>query len=252
VTDVKYPESILAADKSILDRLRIGQGIHPGLHEPFLNAMKGLHVIAQRSWLETDDRFLQILPYTMVVQKGLDGQWRVGVYQRAKGKGEERLFLGYSIGFGGHIDSPDFHFDTMPLRQLAAGGSDHVATNVFLPKITIDESTIRENDEEIRVRRTLDDRLVHIESDYQVSHQGLIVDTDCQKVGKYHLGLAQRLEVDDTPDIVEVGCREEAMVFKGMYTLEELRANGMGYAFENWSKMLIDAVNEEFKLLEAA
>ena len=70
----------------------------------------------QRNHAETDQRYLQILPY--VVMRREDG--RILTYRRGKSGTEKKLHDRYSIGLGGHIDEGiDYdrdRLDTMTLR----------------------------------------------------------------------------------------------------------------------------------------
>lgn len=61
-------------------------------------------ILMDRSICETDNNFLQLLPY-VVIKRVVNGVNEYASYQRGKGGTEDRLHAKYSIGFGGHVDS---------------------------------------------------------------------------------------------------------------------------------------------------
>ena len=63
---------------------------------------------------EDDDRFKQIIPYTVVVNK--DGQ--ILAYNRGSKGGEKRLASKWAIGFGGHINDQDATFEGGIHREI--------------------------------------------------------------------------------------------------------------------------------------
>ena len=63
---------------------------------------------------EDDDRFKQIIPYTVVVNK--DGQ--ILAYNRGSKGGEKRLKDRWAIGFGGHSNDQDTTFQTGIIREI--------------------------------------------------------------------------------------------------------------------------------------
>ena len=72
----------------------------------YLNELMDYKMLVPRSKCETDEGFLQLIPYIAVVC----GDY-VMAYQRVKA-GESRLDGKWSIGFGGHInDGDDSYFD---------------------------------------------------------------------------------------------------------------------------------------------
>lgn len=60
--------------------------------------------LVERSVCETDESYLQIIPYVTLIKEVGDDD-HIFVYQRGKGSGEDRLKNKFSIGLGGHIDT---------------------------------------------------------------------------------------------------------------------------------------------------
>ena len=60
-------------------------------------------LLASRSWVESDTRFVQPIAYVTLVRYAA-GVLELLVYERGSGSNEKRLVDQYSIGYGGHIE----------------------------------------------------------------------------------------------------------------------------------------------------
>jgi predicted NUDIX family phosphoesterase len=142
---------------------------------------------------ETDPAFKQLIPYLVLTCGGL-----VFHYRRGAAGTEARLTARRSVGVGGHISEAD-----------AAGGADPYRTGL-----------LRELHEELTVGR------------FRESPLGLIFD-DTTAVGRVHLGVVHRLELDEPAAVP----REDAIGECGFAPVAELRdADG----FEPWSRLVLD------------
>jgi predicted NUDIX family phosphoesterase len=119
MSKAKYPGVILAIDRDfIVKNFGLQQGFTPVVSadaQDLLEQMTPHLVLKQRTALETDPRFLQLLPYVCIKQqdhnddgKSFDG---IMMYRRTKKVGEQRLAGNTSIGLGGHIELEDIVFD---------------------------------------------------------------------------------------------------------------------------------------------
>lgn len=156
----------------------------------------------------------QILPYC-VLSRIVNGEKQYAVYQRVKGTAESRLLGRHSIGFGGHITPEDF--------IVYDGVIDYNGTVI--------NGAARELREEAGVDicdggNTTTTRLGYIHS-------------VASEVDSLHFAAVLEITLSER---VEVHTREEAMVFKGFATAEQLKAMALEFEFENWSKFIIEAL----------
>lgn len=96
-------EKVLCFKRVLLEELGVFQGISLDVNRylPQLTDQANL-VYRNRSEVETDPRYKQLIPYVIILNND-----KVLRYQRGKGGGEARLHGLYSIGVGGHISEED-------------------------------------------------------------------------------------------------------------------------------------------------
>lgn len=142
------------------------------LFQQLLEERRNLLWFGPRHHIETDERFLQLLPYCLVKHK--ESGFVVGYNRPGKGEGESRLQGAFSIGLGGHVEIPDFR------------GSR---------KKTIGELLLRAADREIA-----EELAVEPTNGWDMSGPiGVILD-NTNPVGRVHLGLIYQLEISNLPD----------------------------------------------------
>lgn len=232
----------------------------------------------RRGWCETDRRFLQLLPY-MIFYKKVGGKYKIFVYQRGKGVGEERLALGCSIGVGGHINPHDFLSLQMKLGNRANGEFDKEFTGRVLCDgfwSGILNNVIREGREEIEMRVESKDTLTMNDHVYVKYETKDIVDLICGgaqaemmmpeqwlhqrttffldyasgDVEKVHLGMFIAIEV---PEDYEIRTYEEELLDVGFKDLEELYFDNdqktLPARLEYWSRSIVDSLYETIEFL---
>ena len=116
--------------------------------------------LVDRDICETDDSYLQLIPYVVIVNK--DTQ-KVFIYKRGKSGNEDRLHDLYSIGVGGHVEEngPDIN---------------EILVNC----------AVREIEEEIGYKCDLEE-IEQIRN--QIDIFSLYIYDDSNDVGKHHLGI---------------------------------------------------------------
>lgn len=212
----------------------------------------------RRDWCETDQRFLQLLPY-IVFYKIIDGEYRIFVYQRGKGVGEGRLALGCSIGVGGHInprdflsvkasytelgDNPSFLVDKK--RVLAEGFWDGILTNVIREL----SEEVSFNEDELAIEDIFKHNMEKDKSDmmslpeYLHSKTVFWSDNTATDVERTHLGMFMAFEV---PADCDITIRDDQLIDVGFKPLEELWLDldeqKLPTRLEFWSRAIVDSL----------
>lgn len=167
-------------------------------------------VIAQRADLEENTGFRQLIPYVSLVTP--EGKFLT--YTRTKKGNEQRLHKKVSVGFGGHMDAADAHFDKN--------------SNLDIQK-TIFNGLKREVIEELGndVYETIKDQI----NGFQVEE--LIID-DKTDVEKVHMALLISVTLDSE---IDVESTDESITMEGFLTEEEIRE--LDGNIEPWSEIVI-------------
>lgn len=233
----------------------------------------------RREWCEKDTRFVQLLPY-IVFYKKVNGLYKVFVYQRGKGVGEERLAMGCSIGVGGHINPHDFLTYQTTKRKLSKedlGDGLDMLENAWQIEPTgrvlaegfwtgIVQNVIREGSEEV----TITDRGTGIARDVEfgdfleqeAENAGLtpemwlyertafFLDYQAGDVEKVHLAMFIGIEV---PDTFEIETNEEELLDVGFLRVGQLvdpAQTASPTPLECWSRSIIDALSATLAFAE--
>ncbi len=155
-----------------------------------------------RNEVEEDPGFKQLIPYVLFTHTDENGRLSIFQYTRGRGQGEGRLHSKRSVGIGGHISSDDVDGSADPFQ----------------------EGMRRELDEEVRIETSYESRCV-----------GMINDDETE-VGRVHLGMVYRFEVERP----EVFARETEIAESGFQPVDELLADLD--RFESWSKITLEAL----------
>lgn len=173
--------------------------------------------IGNRSWLETDPAFKQIIPYVIFTREEEDEQGNTVtkylVYQRCKGSGEERLLKAFSIGFGGHTSIGDVFGLVAETR------------NFTIPDL-LQRSAIRELSEEVTIE--------NIQRHISIIPFGLLYNEETL-VNSVHIGVAAVIQVGKELIITS---NEKSAVIAGWYTAEEISHL---VNVEQWTKDVLSA-----------
>ncbi|BDD79426.1 hypothetical protein [Burkholderia phage FLC8] len=230
----------------------------------------------RRGWCENDSRYIQLLPY-IVFYKKIGKRYRIFVYQRGKGVGEERLALGCSVGVGGHINPHDFLSTQSKLVKHAfPGGSELI--NTFSGRLLCEgfwtgimNNVIREGREEIQMRvygrgvenvqvvetyetKDIVDLIAQGAQDAMCSpeqwlHQRttFFLDYASGDVEKQHLAMMIAIEV---PEDYELSTNEEELNDVGFKWLEDLQDDSLlPTPLECWSRSVIDSLIGTLEML---
>jgi predicted NUDIX family phosphoesterase len=205
---VKDEEQILVVPTDLLHSIGYFQGFcaepsrYARLFEP-VNLR-----FARRGDMESNPDFKQLIPYMLFTHRDPDGCESVFSYVRGRGMGESRLHNLMSVGVGGHINETDY--------ARAVGSKD--GRDIYR------EGLLRELHEE-----------VVLESSYVESCVGLIND-DQNEVGKVHLGIVHRFELE-APCVTP---KEPDLIESGFYDIKTLLASGR--RFETWTEITLRAL----------
>lgn len=185
--------------------------------------------IVRREAAEENLSLRHLLPYVQVYRVNAEGELEVFVYQRTKGIGEERLLGRHSIGLGGHVNVSHAQFH-----------DSHSKLNLGM---TIMYNVMEELCEEL----TLNDKpfiegLLEQNIRAQPSIYGYINDNS-DAVGQRHLGVTMLMMI---PGHYEPEMGETSSLKVGFVKVTDLRANPDAYNFENWSKLLLAGLSDEF------
>lgn len=179
-------------------------GLHPCHHAEFHASIDDDDVwLGPRAWLEADERFVQLIPYTLVTCNG-----QVIAYRRSSAGSEGRLRGRLSIGFGGHVDLPD----------LITKDNDGVDLEA-----TLWRACEREIEEELGA--------VDIAARSVV---GVLFDTRTA-VGRVHFGVLVHMELERLPDML--ASSDAAIEQLETHGLESLMAHEA--EMEEWSRMAL-------------
>ena len=157
-----------------------------------------------RHEVEEDPGFKQLIPYVVFYHRDANGRGTVFQYTRGTGQGEGRLHRKRSVGIGGHISAIDADADA--------------STHPY----------------EEGMRRELDEEVV-IDTPYASHCVGLIND-DQTDVGRVHLGVVHRFDVERPA----VRPREDEIIESGFRPVEDILADLSG--FETWSVICMEAL----------
>ncbi len=161
-----------------------------------------------RKEMEEDPSYKQLIPYVLFTHTDAEGQLSLFTYQRGGGGGEARLRAKRSVGVGGHISTLD----------IAENDSQKHAGDVYRRGLD------RELEEEICV-----------ETPYVETRVGVINDDETE-VGKVHLGIVHRFEVEEP----NVAPREDDLVDARFQPIEEVLTEIEHY--ETWSQIALKAL----------
>ena len=216
---IKHEQFILAVEKKAFDDIDGYVDMDP---EELRTRVTGALIVARRHELETDERFLQFIPY-VVLYRMVDNEAQVYTYRRAAGSGEDRLLGLGSIGVGGHIEVKD-----IPFKNSSMVDFNKTVANAI--ERELEEEVYFEDGEGVRI------------SDFHVVRTlfGVIQDKS-NEVGRVHVGLVYAVKV---PSYVTVLSKESDMQNVGMLDLDGLLKVGNRYGFEleNWSERLLSLV----------
>ena len=174
---------------------------------------------AERSYMETNSHFKQIIPY-LVLQRSRGSEMRVLAYQRRTKHSERRLGGLWSVGFGGHIE---------PLDRSDPG----VATRGL-----VKAAALRELSEETGLEVT----------NGQLVCSGYI-NSDAEDVSSVHLGIVYRVDLDAHPEddaelVARVSAQAEPqqarwLLAAALPAMVEPGRGPDGGSFEDWSRIAV-------------
>ncbi len=198
-------ERVLVVPTEVFHRLGHFQGFC-GRPERYLGELfrpEHAHYRPRRE-VEIDPGFKQLIPYVIFTHQEREGPLTVFQYTRGTGQGEGRLHRKRSVGIGGHISAVD-----------SAGREEA-------------------DPYQVGMRRELDEEVV-IDTPYTSRCVGLIND-DLTEVGRVHLGVVHRFEVERPA----VRPREKEIIEAGFRPVREVLADLSG--FETWSEICLRAL----------
>jgi predicted NUDIX family phosphoesterase len=181
------------------------------------------HTYLPRESVETDEDWLQIVPYVMVRHPrpdNDDGDWFLG-YVRPNEQMEDRLAGRHSIGIGGHVSQTDNHAvlpHSSEMRKLLT------MVDVAALSAPVARGLVREISEELVLRDIRGCQPV-----------GLIYDSSTT-VGRVHLGVAMVLDVASTSLASnDAGVTNlQWMSYRSLHTQRDM--------YESWSRFCIWAI----------
>lgn len=163
---------------------------------------------APRHYIETDERFIHILPYCVIRLNG-----KILGYNRASSGTEGRLHGNFSVGVGGHIDMVDTVYDEDGLPILSA---------------TIFNSFHRE---------LLEETGVSPDQVYGVRLVGILYD-DSNDVGKTHIAFVHVIDVLNSynPNTVIQEAEEHLLNARWLTVEEAIEQENP----ENWTRIILE------------
>lgn len=219
---IKHPQSILAIDtKFLTDKLETKDGVNMGknLIQNFFNGANEHLCIRRRQELESNENYLQILPYAVIAKSNSEDMrnLRISAYYRPVSGGESRLHGNLSIGYGGHIDLADVLFDDKSVIDFSN---------------TVRQAMYRELREEVGFDSS---SITH-----DVSIYGFITDKS-NSVGRVHLGIVHLIIV---PEDWQPNVSVSEVDLAGEFTSAELRDKHESgeVVMESWSKLVVDSI----------
>jgi predicted NUDIX family phosphoesterase len=193
-------EQVLVIPTALFQRLGYFQGFTADVDQYLGELLSPAHTSYRpRGEVEVDPSFKQLIPYVIFQHRDERGRPTVFQYTRGTGQGEGRLHKKRSVGIGGHISTLDV--------DDGQGGSPY----------------------EVGMRRELEEE-VFIRTAYVPHCVGLIND-DLTEVGRVHLGVVYRFDVE-RPAIEP---RESDILESGFQPVEAILAELP--AFETWSQL---------------
>lgn len=153
---------------------------------------------------EENPEFKQLIPYVVFVS-GRGESTQIYNYARSSKSGEARLHAKRSIGIGGHISAEDGHVS----KSYAVG-------------------MLREMAEELGT-----DAMRHVPLDYLSSVYGILND-DSDDVGKVHLGVVHRIQLE----VPASDFKPESTMLDPKFTPLRQLFQEMDQ-FENWSQLIL-------------
>ena len=215
------PEFIYAIESSTVEKLlplRTGHmDFCPAVISSVHEMAKGL-ILGRRDRLETNESYRQIIPYIALQRQ--DGA--ILTYRRTSSSSEARLIDSVSVGFGGHIDLMD----------------GYIGENQTSLLVAIVIAATREMKEE------LDFDISGMTARIDQLFKGYIVD-DSTPVGRVHLGCAIVIPVSMS-GAERIASNESHVDLVDWLTPAQLLENdGTRFNLEPWSKLIIEALNEE-------
>lgn len=206
------PQFIVACDRQFVDIFYHNE-FQQASYGEFLTNVQKYVTIRQRDWLEKDNDYKQLIPYTVFRLKGTD---KFATYRRTELVGESRLAGNSSVGFGGHIDIIDLDYDQDSIIDLAQ---------------TIFSSVEREISEEVAISGYLKSAFHH-----RYFHAPLyILNDDSNEAGEVHVGLVRIIDVNE--DEID-GVKEQELEYLG-FTDKETVLNSNP---ENWTKIILENI----------
>lgn len=220
----KKPQFILAADASYFannDNFRTGITLYPMAR--FLVEVQDSLCIREREWLETNPKFRQLIPYTVITTE-LHGNKLFWPYQRMQTVGEQRLAGKVSVGFGGHIDLASVVYDKDSVLDLQQ---------------TLRHSCDREIEEEVRAigeydPSTLASKHPSLVTWAQPEFENLFI-LHHEDVHAVHAGIVMSLAV---PSQMRLECAEAELQMLMPMTAKELL--GGDYELELWTRSYLE------------
>lgn len=222
MSDNNKPEMVLVFDKetTTLIRKAIATEPAPGLAIDKNDAISTLIHTAmytpgcveykERSVVEPDTDYLQIIPYVAVVNRNKE----VLVYERTKKGGDSRLHNKASIGFGGHIN---------PYDSVIALGHKLVTGNTY-------------NITTVCAMRELDEELCSSGKKSPLFLTRAFIYDDSNNVSKVHLGIILVAVIDYTPE-----SKEDKLENVRFETIENAKKIEN---LESWSSILLESLDE--------
>lgn len=174
--------------------------------------------LLDRAICETDENYLQIIPYITLVDNKTN---EIFVYKRGSASHEKRLVGECSIGIGGHIEYEPT--DTLTIKEL------------------ITNETMRELTEEVGL---IDDRFhAVIGYKYDTSNFGLI-HIRSNDVGKVHIGLSMFLKINKS----DMNNLEKDVICNGEWlSIDDVKnkIDNKEINLESWSKFVFGIILNE-------
>lgn len=168
-------------------------------------------IIAQRETLEKNTGFRQLIPYVSLVTE--DGKFLT--YTRTKKGNENRLHKKISVGFGGHMDATDTHFN--------ADSTIDVEKTIFNG---LNREVIEELGEDVY------DKIKDQIKNFKIEE--MIID-DKTEVEQVHLALLIKIVINKE---IEVISEDESITIEGFLKAKEIKElNG---DIEPWSEIVIN------------
>lgn len=204
-----------------------------------------LHWI-ERELAETDESYLQLIPYVSIVRVEAANDYSVFKYTRLKGGQEVRLHNNTSIGIGGHIDyTPEY--DSMSLEEILIDNmtkelSEELSFWGIVQCISGPVETVLPDD---MAKDLFKKALVKNEESIFPYNKFLIFDNS-NAVGRVHLGIPimLMLNYEENTDIIVNKNEEDKLRGCFVRVSDPTFENG----FETWSEIMNKYLMKEFNI----